>query len=192
MDNLAGGYVNEKHFWDKVRKTATCWIWMGRTTGGSYTKYGLFYVRVHSSRGPAGRMESTHRLAYELTNGPIPKGKQIRHRCDNGMCVRPDHLVPGTHQENMDDKVRKNRQVRGEAVNTAKLTASQVRQIRERFHRGEFAIDLGKEFGIEANGIERIAFGRTWRHVGGPISKPLGRGFRKAREIFKRRKAHLP
>ena len=51
----------------------------------------------------------THRLAWELANGPIPDGMFICHTCDNPPCCNPDHLWPGTNAENTADKVTKGR-----------------------------------------------------------------------------------
>jgi hypothetical protein len=52
----------------------------------------------------------THRLAWELVNGPIPDGMLIRHFiCDNPPCCDPEHLRPGTIADNSADKVAKGR-----------------------------------------------------------------------------------
>lgn len=55
-------------------------------------------------------------------------GKVVRHECDNPGCVNPAHLLLGTHQDNMDDKVRRGR-VPARGTNT-KLTAEEVQWIR--------------------------------------------------------------
>jgi hypothetical protein len=72
-----------------------CLIWTGsgKKMNG---KYGTMTV-------------ATHRLAWELANGPIPEGLQVLHRCDEPACCNPDHLYLGTQTENMADKVRKGR-----------------------------------------------------------------------------------
>jgi hypothetical protein len=72
-----------------------CWIWTGGTSTDGYgrLKVGGIYMRAH-------------RLSYEFFKGPIPEGLMVRHRCpvqDNRLCVNPDHLIVGTHQDNMDD-----------------------------------------------------------------------------------------
>ena len=36
------------------------------------------------------------------------------HSCDNPICCNPKHLSKGTHKDNSDDKVRKNRHAFGE------------------------------------------------------------------------------
>lgn len=85
-------------FWSKVDKSGDCWEWTAcRTRAG----YGQFKSD--------GRLHRAHRLAWALTNGPIPEGKHVLHRCDNPGCVNPDHLFLGSHQDNMDDMSNKGR-----------------------------------------------------------------------------------
>ncbi len=65
-----------------------CWRWTGPTRGGyGYIKYG-------------GKIQSTHRLAYELWAGPVPEGLDLDHLCRNRACFNPEHLDPVTHREN--------------------------------------------------------------------------------------------
>ena len=169
-ENLAGGYVNLTKFWGHVQKTERCWIWTGRTTGGTSTKYGLFYVGVQSIRGAAGRLEGVHRISYELASGPIPSGLQVRHSCNQGMCVRPDHLLVGTALENAADKVAAGNQTKGEAVNTAKLSADQVRQIRETYATGVVSLPmLARQFRIGRKAIQRLVHGESWGHLQGGV-----------------------
>jgi hypothetical protein len=63
----------------------------------------------YGSLNIAGTPELTHRLAWEATHGPIPDGLFVCHKCDNPPCCNPDHLFLGTHQDNMDDAIRKGR-----------------------------------------------------------------------------------
>ncbi len=51
-----------------------------------------------------------HRLAWHLLNGVIPKGKLIRHSCDNPSCYNIEHLEIGTQQDNMDDRKARGRE----------------------------------------------------------------------------------
>ena len=52
-------------------------------------------------------IEIVHRFSYKLYYGKFDLSYDVLHRCDNKLCVNPDHLVEGTHQDNMDDMVRK-------------------------------------------------------------------------------------
>ena len=57
-----------------------------------------------------GKHVYTHRVAWELVNGPIPSGTHIRHYvCDNPPCCDPEHLRSGTPTENMGDMIAKGR-----------------------------------------------------------------------------------
>lgn len=56
-----------------------------------------------------GRKWYVHRWVWTLMHGPIPKGVQVLHRCDNPACFRLDHLFLGTQGDNMRDMVEKGR-----------------------------------------------------------------------------------
>jgi DNA invertase Pin-like site-specific DNA recombinase len=86
------------------------------------------------------------------------------HSCDNPRCVNPRHLSVGTHQDNADDKVAKNRQARmfGEDNPASKLTEKQVIDIRtERISQAEFA----KLYDIDSSQISRITNNLKWTNL---------------------------
>ena len=94
-------------FWSKVEKTDDgCWLWTGQH---NVKGYGVF--KLDATYIPA------HRLSYTLHIGPIPDNREIAHRCDVRDCVRPDHLWPATHAENIADMVAKGR--RAPTIGTA-------------------------------------------------------------------------
>ncbi len=68
--------------------------------------------------GTHGKKELAPRVSWELANGEIPPF--VLHRCDNPACVNPAHLFLGSQRTNMEDKVAKNRQARGERNAAAK------------------------------------------------------------------------
>ncbi len=71
-----------------VFASSGCWEWTGALTSAGY---GLMQT---GERTPAGNYKPTytHRLAYELYVGPIPKGLSIDHLCRNPRCANPSHL----------------------------------------------------------------------------------------------------
>lgn len=91
----------EKRFWARVIKTSGCWTRTGSNNGVGYSLLNVNGERVYA-----------HRYSWELTNGPIPPGLVVMHKCDNPPCVRPDHLAVGTHVDNMRDCSEKGRNKR--------------------------------------------------------------------------------
>lgn len=81
----------EERFWEKVDKSAECWLWVSAMGPDGY---GRFWLGGHTLRA--------HRVAYEITVGsPIPEGLVLDHLCRNPSCVRPDHLEPVTQRDNI-------------------------------------------------------------------------------------------
>lgn len=83
-------HIIANRFWAKVEKTDTCWIWIAsRDEDG----YGTFKLN--------GRSRHAHVVSWEAANGQVPNGFELDHLCHNRPCVRPDHLEPVTHAENV-------------------------------------------------------------------------------------------
>lgn len=94
--------------WPKVDKSggaAACWPW---TAARDPKGYGT----IRSDIGRANKF--AHRAAWEVTNGAIPDGLLVCHRCDNPPCCNPAHLFLGTHADNMADCSAKGRTCRGD------------------------------------------------------------------------------
>lgn len=145
----------EERFWEKVKKTDNCWLWIGARSGG----YGMI------RRGDKAVI--AHRLAYEWTNGPIPDGLDICHTCDNPACVRPSHLFAGTARDNALDAAHKGRLVvpRGERSSFAKLKDADIPNIRRLLAEGITKTDIGKQYGVSRTTIYGIASGHNWTHI---------------------------
>lgn len=136
-------------FWTKVEapNDFQCWEWQGRR---NQKGYGRFDDGI-----PA------HRWAYECFHGPIPDGKMILHSCDNPSCVNPKHLRPGTHMENMQDAVDRNRFFRREKCHNAKVTAEIADYIRRNPDKLKLK-ELAAKFGIANSTASYIRSGKTW------------------------------
>lgn len=95
-------------FWAKVdvRGPNDCWPWRGTVQVHGYGQIG--------AGGNRGKTLKSHRVAYELTHGPIPPGMTIDHMCHNGSaclerlaacrhrrCCNPAHLEIATQGDNV-------------------------------------------------------------------------------------------
>lgn len=99
-----------------------------------------------------------HRWAYIQANGEIPSGMCVRHTCDNPSCINPEHLILGTHSDNMKDKVERNRQSRlfGKSNGNCKLTSEQIEEIRQSEDK---QIRLAERYGVSKSLIGAIVRG---------------------------------
>jgi hypothetical protein len=151
----------EEHFWASVRKTNTCWEWVGNIKKNGYGRIGS---------GLKDGEYLVHRYSYELHYGSIPEGMLVCHKCDNRKCVRPDHLFLGTHADNMADMIAKGRGrypgASGEANHKHRFTQEQVLSIRSEYIPRKMGITaLAKKYGVSYNAIDNIVKGKMWKHL---------------------------
>lgn len=105
-----------------------------------------------------------HRIAYTISKGDIPVDKLVRHKCDNGKCINPDHLELGTHADNMRDRNERGRTTKGEAHHSAKLTEAQVLEIYA--EKGKTTLlDLATKYSVSKTIISKIWKKTTWKHI---------------------------
>lgn len=113
-----------ERFWRRVGEAdpiTGCREWQGWKVGPM--KYGGILIDYKTVR--------THRLAWELTNGPIPEGMLVLHHCDNPPCCEPEHLWLGTQADNMRDASEKGR-LKCSPAKRAKIRASHQRRREEK------------------------------------------------------------
>ena len=149
--------IDEKRFWSRVlRYDGGCWNWTGAVDTRGYGQ-----MRI------SGKLFRSHRIAYELTFGPIPRGighhgTVVMHSCDNRLCCNPSHLSLTDHSGNMADMAIKNRRKginAGDNNGRAKLTAEHVQAIRADT-RGKRTI--ASEYGISPAQVQRVRLGKQW------------------------------
>ncbi len=152
-DPLRQPPTTEERFWSRIEKTDSCWLWTGLVNDAGYGMIGVDKKLVRA-----------HRYSYWLHYGewPLPVG---RHTCDNPKCVRPDHIVAGTHQDNMADRCKRKRHAFGERVGTARLTSEQVREIKQLLKSGARQSDVADAFAISASHVSRINTGSQWKEI---------------------------
>ncbi len=114
-----------------------------------------------------GRNSSVSRILCEIANGPPPKGRiHAAHTCGKGKqgCVNKNHLLWKTPKENALDKVKHGTSPIGEKNPKAKLTYSQIFEIKEMLgHLNQDEIAL--RFSVSPQTISAIKNGLIWNHL---------------------------
>jgi hypothetical protein len=148
-----------------------CWPW---TDGVDRDGYGHFKAGRRMWRAP--------RYAFNLANpeAELSDDEQVRHTCDNPVCVRPEHLIRGVAAQNSADQIERDRTTRGDRHHTrrdpstrlrgtangsAVLTDEQVRSIRTAYAAGATQVVLAAEHGVTQSHISQIVRRKTWAHL---------------------------
>lgn len=134
-----------------------CMEWNGAINKDGYAAcnaYGLF------------KSQALHREVHRLNTGETPE--VVMHVCDNRKCINPTHLLSGTPESNLLDKLVKNRQAQGAANGRAKLTPEHVKKIRAMWEDPRCTYkDIGDKFAISRATVWRVLSGANW----GPACK---------------------
>lgn len=135
----------EERFWSKVDKSGDCWLW---TAGVDDHGYGQFKFY--------GKNIKAHRVAYFLTHAVWPV--ETRHSCDIRLCVRPEHLLDGTHQDNVNDMIERQR-------GNWQLTDEQVKEIRALEYNDTIVKTVTRRYGLEYSTAVNVLTGITYKHL---------------------------
>ena len=150
-----------ERFWEKVNVQGDndCWEWEAYIHPSGYGNISW-----------CGRMWGAHKISWILHFGDVPDGLYVSHICDNRICVNPNHLFLGTHQDNMKDRDVKRR---GKIPNNvgsnhgmSKLKEEDVLKIKNFL---ETTIcdrnELAKDFNVSVTTIYDIERGQSWKHL---------------------------
>lgn len=124
------------------------------------------YGRIAVERVGVGRIRRfLHRISYAHFKGPILKGLNVCHTCDNTWCCNPKHLFAGTQSDNLQDMVRKGRSRTGRRHHNARLSEDDVRAIRVDCET-MVQTQVAKKYGICQATVSDIFRGKRWKHIG--------------------------
>lgn len=133
-----------------------CWIWRGSLTTHK-PSYGQLSIN--------GVVKKAHREIYKfIKNINLKSHEFCCHRCDNTICVNPDHIFVGSLQDNVNDMVSKKRHSFGGRSVSSKLTESDVRNILENKDKLSNK-ELSDLFKVSQQHIIRVKTGESWKHL---------------------------
>lgn len=172
-------YATGKYFqWELASKYGLSSQYLGCVING---KWGIIRKRKVEARDAFGyyrisavvngkRLEcKAHRLVWQYFFGDIPKGMQINHKNGKKDDNRPENLEVVTPKENGSHAARIGLYPVGEKNGRAKLTETQVREMRKIYDESKYTKhkrkDLAKRFGISETHILYIVRRLSWRHL---------------------------
>lgn len=148
-----------QNFLGKIEKTSGCWNWTGSKDSGGYGRFNFNYKNIKATR-----------FSYIFFIGEIPKGigfhgTCVLHKCDNRICVNPEHLFLGTQKDNIQDMIKKKRGLIGEKNAKRKLKFSDVTTIRQAYRRGIFTQRfLAKLFKVDRRTVCAVINFKTYKN----------------------------
>lgn len=177
--------VEKKRFSEKFIKGSEddCWNWAGAKKRKGYGAMKL-----------SGDSVSAHRIAYFLSEGAIPEGLYVCHRCDNPACVNPSHLFLGTPLQNTQDMHSKGRQryvgQKGRRNPRAELSEKQVKKIIGLIAKGHTNKAIAQRFGVSHSTVSLIRLGKSWSEIPRP-DNPNFKPYRSLRSPAAKKAASL-
>ena len=140
-----------------------CWKWLGSYKNRNDRQETNWHGQWRNS---SGNIELTHRAAWRMMVGDIPRSAFVLHRCDNPLCVNPEHLFLGTQRDNTKDMWDKGRArpgvSKGVAHGGSKLTEEQVLEIRESKESGPA---IAGRLQMSTTTIYDIRNRKIWKHL---------------------------
>jgi hypothetical protein len=146
----AAKIYDKDYLQSRIEIVDECWHWIG-----ALDRHGYGAVSPNSGQ------RSSHRLAYNLYKGEIPNSMEVCHSCDNPQCCNPEHLFLGTHADNMNDAIQKNRFPHRAAawaasVESRKIPQKVAEEVIRRFNSGEHKETISIDLKIGRTTVYRI------------------------------------
>ncbi len=139
--------------WSLTQETDSCLEWPFGLAGAGYGS-----VRF------GGRTLHAHRLVCILANGDDER--EAAHNCGNRKCCNWRHLRFATSLENHKDKIRHGTSPSGEKNPRSKLSAEDVKEIRNSVRGHGDQARLARQMGVSADLVSKIVHGKLWQSFG--------------------------
>lgn len=104
-----------------------------------------------------------HRLIWESVNGET--NEQVLHKCDNKACANIDHLYAGSHANNVQDALARNRYKKGRKHYLSTLNETQVVEILYWLAAGFGVSEIARKYETSSGAVKGIKAGKSWKHV---------------------------
>lgn len=144
-------------YWAKVdrRGDDECWLWTASTFRNGYGQF-----RIQQPGGD-GKQQTclAHRMAWQLSHGPVPAGQSVLHTCDVRRCQNPKHLFLGDHTANMRDAARKGR-LSVPRPSRQVITDAQCDDIVALARAGMKQADIAARYGVTKTFVSLLAKGK--------------------------------
>ena len=86
-----------------------CWLMDHANMGNSGIGTNAGSYELYATVSYLGETIGAHRAIWIARKGPIPEGMNVLHSCDRPSCVNLKHLFLGTHKDNTQDMISKDR-----------------------------------------------------------------------------------
>lgn len=146
-------------FFAKCQTTESgCLIWRGKK------KKGYSWIRYR------GREYLGHRLIWKSLNGDIPNSTMVCHKCDEPLCINPEHLFLGDAKANVADMLSKGRafwQYRRDGIVGHKGSRLTEKEYEWMFLSKEIGLtnsQIGRILGHNAKWVQEVLNGKTFKH----------------------------
>lgn len=127
---------------------------------------GVHYNAVYFHQNGKNARFDVHRLVAELWIGPCPPNRVVNHKDGVKANNHYTNLEYLSQADNVRHAVKMGLTAKGERAGSAKLTETQVREIRTRYSVGDVSQEkLGREFGVSQAAVRAIVTGRNWSHL---------------------------
>lgn len=137
-----------------------CWLWKGQVSKKGYGKVSYLNDK-----------HIAHSLIFKLHHSlALYTGECCLHTCDIPLCCNWNHIYIGDTKQNVQDKVERNRQIKGVQSSQSVVNDNKVLQLRRLYSSGGWTqADLCYVFGVSTTIVNRIINRKDWTHVQGEI-----------------------